>query len=44
MSEDGFPRPVSEIVATLADLFRQRNRADVAELLECAHAHFEQTD
>ena len=28
----------------MADLFRQRNSADVAELLECANAHFDQTD
>lgn len=44
MAEDGFPRPVSDIVATIADLFRQQNRAEIAELLECAHARFEQTD
>lgn len=44
MAEDGFPRPVHEVVATIADLFRQQNRAEIAELLECAHAHFEQTD
>ena len=44
MAEDGFPRPVSDVVATMADLFRQQDRVEIAEPLECAHAHFEQTD
>lgn len=44
MSDDGFPRPVSEVVATITDLFRQQNRRDVVELLETAQARFDQTD
>lgn len=44
MADDGFPRPVADVVATIADLLRQQNRGDIAELLECAQAHFEQTE
>lgn len=29
MGKDEFPRPVSEVVATIADLFRQQHRMEV---------------
>lgn len=40
MPSDGFPRPVSEVMATLADIFRYQGRVEVLELLESAHPHF----
>lgn len=44
MPNDGFPKPVSEVVATLADIFRHQGRGEVLELLESAHAHFDETN
>lgn len=44
MRNDKFPQPVSEVVATLADIFRHQKRAEVVELLENAHAYFDQTE
>jgi hypothetical protein len=38
----GFPKPVSEVIATLADIFRHQGRAEILELLENAHAHFDE--
>ncbi|MCX7015139.1 MAG: toll/interleukin-1 receptor domain-containing protein [Candidatus Sumerlaeota bacterium] len=44
MPEGSFPKPVSEVVATLTDIFRHQQRAEAVELLESAHACFDQTE
>jgi hypothetical protein len=44
MRDATFPRPVSEVVTTLAELFRHQSRREVAELLENAEAYFDQID
>ena len=44
MREAGFPKPVVEVVATLADIFRHQRRTEVVELLENAHAWFDNTE
>ncbi|HLN32369.1 MAG TPA: toll/interleukin-1 receptor domain-containing protein [Gemmataceae bacterium] len=44
MGEATFPQPVNEVVSTLADIFRHQRRAEVVELLESAHAQFDQTE
>jgi|SRR5437667_141601 len=44
MREAGFPKPVAEVVATLADIFRHQRRTEVVELLESAHAWFDNTE
>ena len=44
MSEATFPKPVAEIVATIAELFRHHGRTQVVELLENAHAYFDETN
>lgn len=40
MAANGFPKQVSEVIATLADIFRHQRRNDVVELLENAGAQF----
>jgi hypothetical protein len=44
MSEAGFPRPVAEVMATLAEIFRHQSQTEVVELLENSRAWFENTD
>ena len=44
MREASFPKPVSEVVATLADIFRHQGRIELFELLESSHASFDDTD
>ena len=44
MREGTFPKPVGVVVATLAELFRHQGRTEVVELLESAHAYFDETD
>lgn len=44
MSEAAFPKPVAEIMATLADIFRHQEQAEMVELLESAHARFDDVD
>lgn len=44
MGDATFPQSVSIVVATLADLFRHQGRTEVVELLESAHAYFDETD
>jgi hypothetical protein len=44
MREATFPQPVSTVVATLADIFRHQGRTEVVELLESAHAYFDETE
>lgn len=42
MSESGCPMPVSEVVATLSEIFRHQGRPEVVELLDSAHARFDE--
>lgn len=42
MGESGFPKPVEEVVATLADIYRHQDQHDIVELLEGASARIEQ--
>jgi hypothetical protein len=42
MTSAGFPKPVSEVIATLADIFRHQARAEILELLESAYARFDE--
>jgi len=44
MPESTFPKPVGEVVATLVELFRHQERREVVEILENAHAYFEETN
>lgn len=44
MHSGSFPKPVSEVIATLADIFRHLGRAEIRELLESAHAWFDKTE
>lgn len=41
MSEPSFPKPVAEVVATLADICRHQRRNEIVELLANAHARFD---
>lgn len=43
MGEEGFPKAVEDIVATLADIYRHQSESDIVELLESASARIEQT-
>jgi hypothetical protein len=43
MPEANFPKPVGEVVATLLEIFRHQQQAEVVELLESAHAWFDHT-
>lgn len=42
MTESGCPIPVSEVVATLSEIFRHQGRPEVVELLDSAHARFDE--
>lgn len=44
MSESGFPIPVSEVMATLAEIFHYQKAGDIVELVEHAHADFDEID
>ena len=44
MREATFPQPASTVVATLADIFRHQGLTEVVELLESAHAYFDETE
>ena len=44
MREATFPKPVNEVVATLADIFRHQRQTEVVEILESAHAFFDETE
>jgi len=44
MRESAYPKPVADVVATLTDICRHQKRPELVELLENAHAHFEETD
>ena len=43
MPETNFPKPVTEVVTTLADIFRHQRRTEIVEILESAHAWFDNT-
>jgi len=43
-NESEFPKPASEVIATLAGIFRHQGRADILELLESSHARFDETN
>ena len=42
MSSTGYPKLTSEVIATLAEIFRHQGRTEVLELIENAHARFEE--
>lgn len=42
--EEGFPKPVSEVIAVLAGIFYQQGRSEIHELLENSHASFDQVN
>jgi len=44
MTESTFPKPVADVVATLIDIFRHQNKPEIVELIENAHAYFDETD
>lgn len=44
MSEAAFPEPVAEIMTTLVGIFRHQERVEIVELLESAHARFDDID
>lgn len=44
MNESGCPMQVSEVVATLSEIFRHQGRPEVVELLDSAHARFDEID
>lgn len=44
MRESGCPIPVAAVVATVSEIFRHQGRTEVANLLEVAHAHFDESD
>jgi len=44
MPEAEFPKPVLDVVSTLADIFRHQRRKDIVEILENAHAWFDQPE
>jgi hypothetical protein len=44
MPDAGFPRPVGDVVATLAEIFRQQGRSELVEVLQSANASFDQID
>lgn len=44
MREPEIPKLVSEVVATLTEIFRAKGRTAILEVLENAHAHFDETD
>ena len=44
MDEKEFPKPVEDVVATLADIYRHQGQSDVVEILESARARIELKD
>ena len=43
MPEASFPKSVTEVVTTLADIFRHQHQTEIVELLEKSHAWFDNT-
>ena len=44
MTENGFPKAVEDVVATLVDIYRHQEQSDIVEILESASARFELKD
>ena len=44
MAENGFPKAVEDVVATLMDIYRHQGYSEIVEILESAHARFELTN
>jgi len=44
MPEAVYPKPINEVIETLAEIFRHQGRSGIVELLKVAHARFDQTD
>src|SRR3984957_4662633 len=44
MAEASYPKPVAEVVATLTEIFRHQQQGEIVELLESAHAWFDNTE
>ena len=44
MPDASFPKPVNEVISTLAGIFQHQGRSEIVELLEGAHAHFDDID
>lgn len=44
MRDPSFPKPVAEVIATLVEIFRHQRRAEIVEILESAHARFDNTE
>ena len=42
MFESTYPRPVSDVIQTLADMCRHQRETTLLEYVENAHAYFEQ--
>ena len=42
MNSTGYPRPISDVLATLTEIFRHQSRSEVRELLENAHGRFDE--
>jgi len=42
MRSIGYPKQISEVIGTLAEIFRHQNRGEVLELIENAHARFDE--
>ncbi len=44
MTDEGFPKPVESVLATLRDIYRHQGDGEIVEVLESASARFELTD
>jgi len=44
MRETRFPLQINEVISTVAEIFRHQGRSETLEVLENAHAHFEETN
>ena len=44
MPDAVFPKPVAEVLSTLAEIFRHQGQREINELLESAHARFDEID
>jgi hypothetical protein len=44
MPDAVFPKPVAEVLSTLAEIFRHQGQREINEVLESAHARFDEID
>jgi hypothetical protein len=42
MRDAGFPKPVTEVLSTLAEIFRHQGQGEIFELLQSSHARFDE--